>query len=98
MYSYNYEIKAFLIAFMKVSILIQVVNVFLYETYVRYKQFKICLNPYSGGKCIPIYLLNAFSLQMLSVSILIQVVNVFLLFEGEVEPTETVMSQSLFRW
>jgi len=53
MYSYNLKIKAMSKQSL-VSILIQVVNVFLFYDLVLKGGRLYSLNPYSGGKCIPI--------------------------------------------
>ena len=80
MYSYQ---KCYLKAKLnRVSILIQVVNVFLFFEPKPSRKSYGCLNPYSGGKCIPMGLSFFLLFFNIMVSILIQVVNVFLLARG----------------
>ena len=58
----------------------------------------LCLNPYSGGKCIPIPVEHPVPFKHPQVSILIQVVNVFLCVTIDVVGIFNIESQSLFRW
>ena len=74
-----------------VSILIQVVNVFIFKTYLMLKEFDKGLNPYSGGKCIHMVLISYTKETVVTVSILIQVVNVFLYAGDNWEYAPSVM-------
>jgi len=53
MYSYR-VLSLWTRSYNRVSILIQVVNVFLYHACFHERTQETSLNPYSGGKCIPI--------------------------------------------
>ena len=60
MYSYQNSTTTGVLIKVKVSILIQVVNVFLYSKRRVFRRPRWeCLNPYSGGKCIPIIMENS---------------------------------------